>query len=516
MTRCPTWLDSRVWITPRTPVATAIAIIPPAASDSADVSFRPIASSTALEQERRHDAERGRGDDQQEQATEPRPVGSEQPADPRRFACRRAGSAGRSGGSAVVCRNLRSIEITHAAIWGRATVWARGAIHRSRKRGGAVVTGAAAVGGKLAKDGLSASRRRERLAGWRTASSCRTACADRARSARCGHRTGRTAGSQAGRGRSRDSEAAQAARFFALGRFAMGDETYQRENAAFRDLGKRHRLSRREGPDRDARRAERTLQRRAAAEQTGALRDRLVQSHSAPLRTSPRPGDGRWSAHRAGGGAGQKRVVEIRLRRVRRAPARASSACTSAGGAARAAAAEPSDEHLHEWRKRAKDLGMPSRSCGGAQAHAGAREARPPAVRRARRRPRSRGAARARRKDAFPADEEANERLPVGDRPPSRLAPARGVQAGRPGLREPARGLCSLGRAALAKRAAKHPSRSPAEHARWQPVTRSSASSRLGGPRQPMPRHPESSRATCRLRPRRPSSAYAGRATTRS
>ena len=48
MTRCPTWLDSRVWITPRTPVATAIAIIPPAASDSADVSFRPIASSTLL------------------------------------------------------------------------------------------------------------------------------------------------------------------------------------------------------------------------------------------------------------------------------------------------------------------------------------------------------------------------------------------------------------------------------------------------------------------------------------
>ena len=35
-----------------------------------------------LEQERRHDAERRRADDQQEQAPKPQPVGSEQAADP--------------------------------------------------------------------------------------------------------------------------------------------------------------------------------------------------------------------------------------------------------------------------------------------------------------------------------------------------------------------------------------------------------------------------------------------------
>ena len=35
ITRCPTWFESSVWTTPRTPVTIAIAIIPPAASESA-------------------------------------------------------------------------------------------------------------------------------------------------------------------------------------------------------------------------------------------------------------------------------------------------------------------------------------------------------------------------------------------------------------------------------------------------------------------------------------------------
>ncbi len=48
ITRWPTWLESRVWTTPRAPVTIAIAIIPAAATDSSVVSLRPIASSTRL------------------------------------------------------------------------------------------------------------------------------------------------------------------------------------------------------------------------------------------------------------------------------------------------------------------------------------------------------------------------------------------------------------------------------------------------------------------------------------
>jgi len=38
MTRWPTWFESRVWMTPRTPVTTAIAIIPPAFHEIAALS----------------------------------------------------------------------------------------------------------------------------------------------------------------------------------------------------------------------------------------------------------------------------------------------------------------------------------------------------------------------------------------------------------------------------------------------------------------------------------------------
>ena len=48
MTRCPTWFESSVWITPSTPVKTAIAIIPPALKDNTRVSLRAIASSARL------------------------------------------------------------------------------------------------------------------------------------------------------------------------------------------------------------------------------------------------------------------------------------------------------------------------------------------------------------------------------------------------------------------------------------------------------------------------------------
>ena len=71
ITRWPTWFESSVWITPRTPVTTAIAIIPAASHESAVVSLRRIAVEDALEQEGRDDAERRRDDDQREQRGEP-------------------------------------------------------------------------------------------------------------------------------------------------------------------------------------------------------------------------------------------------------------------------------------------------------------------------------------------------------------------------------------------------------------------------------------------------------------
>ena len=48
ITRWPTWFESSVWTTPSAPVTIAIAIIPPAASESSLVSLLPIASSTRL------------------------------------------------------------------------------------------------------------------------------------------------------------------------------------------------------------------------------------------------------------------------------------------------------------------------------------------------------------------------------------------------------------------------------------------------------------------------------------
>jgi len=48
MTRCPTWFESSVWITPSTPVTIAIPMIPAALRDKARVSFAPIASRTRL------------------------------------------------------------------------------------------------------------------------------------------------------------------------------------------------------------------------------------------------------------------------------------------------------------------------------------------------------------------------------------------------------------------------------------------------------------------------------------
>ena len=82
ITRWPTWFESSVWTTPRMPVTTAIAIIPAALTESTRVSLLPDRLEHVLEQERRHDAERGRHHDQQQDAREPHPVGREERPDP--------------------------------------------------------------------------------------------------------------------------------------------------------------------------------------------------------------------------------------------------------------------------------------------------------------------------------------------------------------------------------------------------------------------------------------------------
>jgi hypothetical protein len=61
-----------------------------------------------LEQERRHDAERRRGDDQQEQAPKPQPVGSEQAADPAQVRLPQSRVRGPLGRSSVDGKKLRT------------------------------------------------------------------------------------------------------------------------------------------------------------------------------------------------------------------------------------------------------------------------------------------------------------------------------------------------------------------------------------------------------------------------
>jgi CHAD domain-containing protein len=143
-----------------------------------------------------------------------------------------------------------------------------------------------------------------------------------------------------------------------LERFALGAETYQRENATFRDLGKH--LS----APRDAMVLIETLDslcERFADElppdQTGPLRHRLEQHHKravAKLRRDratldcvrsqleeARVRSASWKYDTDGFEALRPGLQRI-YRRGRRSM--------------RAAADEPIDEHLHQWRKRAKDL----------------------------------------------------------------------------------------------------------------------------------------------------------------
>ena len=82
ITRWPTWFESSVWITPRTPVTIAIAIIPAGRPGEGRRVVAADRLEDALEQERRDDAQRRRQDDQRQEAGEPQPVGPEQRTDP--------------------------------------------------------------------------------------------------------------------------------------------------------------------------------------------------------------------------------------------------------------------------------------------------------------------------------------------------------------------------------------------------------------------------------------------------
>jgi CHAD domain-containing protein len=227
----------------------------------------------------------------------------------------------------------------------------------------AVVTGAAAIGGKLAKDKLSASRGREAARVYRLEDGEFVPYGMR-RIAR--GQLDPALEELEGQPNRKLDEAVHETRkrlkrlraSLRLERFAIGDETFRRENAAFRDLGKR--LS----APRDAMVLIETLDALSERfgdelppDQTGPLRDRLEQSHKRAVSKLRRD--------RATLDAVRGELEEARIRS-------ASWKYDSDGFEAlrpglqrlyrrgrrsmRAAADEPSDEHLHEWRKRAKDL----------------------------------------------------------------------------------------------------------------------------------------------------------------
>jgi CHAD domain-containing protein len=143
-----------------------------------------------------------------------------------------------------------------------------------------------------------------------------------------------------------------------LERAANGAETYRRENAAFRELGRR--LS----APRDAMVLIETLDELSERfgdelppEATGALRARFEQTHKRAL-TSLRRDEAAIEAVRGELEQARERsaawtfdaegfeALRPGLERIYRRGRRGM----------RAAADEPSDERLHEWRKRSKDL----------------------------------------------------------------------------------------------------------------------------------------------------------------
>ena len=227
----------------------------------------------------------------------------------------------------------------------------------------AVVTGAAAIGGKLAKDRRSASQARDAARAYRLRRG--EFVPDGMRRIARGQLDAGIEELEGQPNRKLDEAVHETRKrlkrlraSLRLERFALGDEVYRRENTAFRDLGKRM------SAPRDAAVLIETLDAlterfadELPPERTAALRDQLEQNHKgavAKLRRARATIDGgraeldearvrsaSWTYDSEGFEAlrpGLKRIY----RRGRRSM--------------RAAADERADEHLHEWRKRAKDL----------------------------------------------------------------------------------------------------------------------------------------------------------------
>jgi len=225
------------------------------------------------------------------------------------------------------------------------------------------VTGAAAIGGKLARDKLSASRGREAARAYRLGGG--EFVPDGMRRIARGQLDAGMEELEGQPNRKLDEAVHETRKrlkrlraSFRLERFALGDETYRRENATFRDLGKR--LS----APRDARVLVETLDAlterfsdELPSDQTGPLRDQLEQNHKHAV-TKLRRDQATVEAVRAALEEARMRSASWKydsegfealrpgLERIYRRGRRSM----------RAAADEPRDEHLHEWRKRAKDL----------------------------------------------------------------------------------------------------------------------------------------------------------------
>src|SRR4029453_5245185 len=106
MTRCPTWLEYSVCMTPSAPVTIAIAMIPPAANESSLVSFCPIASNTRFSRKAGTTPRAAKATIRSRTPPSRTLYGAKSRPMRRRFARRTAGSAERSGASAEEKKNM--------------------------------------------------------------------------------------------------------------------------------------------------------------------------------------------------------------------------------------------------------------------------------------------------------------------------------------------------------------------------------------------------------------------------
>jgi CHAD domain-containing protein len=235
--------------------------------------------------------------------------------------------------------------------------------HLAEAAAATAVTGAAAIGGKLAKDKLDASRARDAARAYRLQGG--EFVPDGMRRVARGQLDAGLEELEGQPGRKLDQAVHETRKrlkrlraSLRLERFAIGDETYRRENVVFRDLGRR--LS----APRDARVLIETLDAltdrfgdELSADQLAALRDRFEKDHQRAVAKLRRD--------RTGFDAARAELEEARLRSAAWQYAPDGFEALRPGleriyrrgrRSMRAAADDPSDEHLHEWRKRAKDL----------------------------------------------------------------------------------------------------------------------------------------------------------------